>query len=153
MLTIVVMWTFLSISLISQNTKLTKTTKWNYYKNRGQIKIVKNVHLHPSFLPTATLAIAATLQDLMWHPPAWASQTNDDNILKRSGSPIIGTQTQISGSSLVKRTPSAAQGLDLYFPSLLQIPLPDSCIPPPLTFSFVFTYPWMNECESAFSTT
>lgn len=39
--------------------------------------------------------------------PPWASSTltNDDNILNWSGSPISGTQTQISGSSPVKRSP------------------------------------------------
>lgn len=39
--------------------------------------------------------------------PPWASSTltNDDNILNWSGSPISGTQTQISGSSPVKRAP------------------------------------------------
>lgn len=45
--------------------------------------------------------------------PPWASSTltNDDNILNWSGSPISGTQTQISGSSPVKRAPGTVPWL------------------------------------------
>lgn len=56
----------------------------------------------PPFLPhpvcSGCLAVAHVT-------PPWASSTltDDDNILSWSGSPISGTQTQISGSSLVKR--------------------------------------------------
>lgn len=50
--------------------------------------------------------------------PPWSSSTltNDDNILNWSGSPISGTQTQISGSSPVKRAP----GILPWLPNLNQ---------------------------------
>lgn len=60
--------------------------------------------LPPPLLPQAAcfgrLAVAHVT-------PPWASSTltNDDNILNWSGSSISGTQTQISGSSPVKRAP------------------------------------------------
>lgn len=136
------MQTFLSISLIFQNTKLTKTTKWNYCINRGQIKIEYSPshtpHSHPSFLPTATRSIAATLQDLMWHPPM--SKLNINQWWQHSET-IRKPGTQISGSSLVKRTRSAGQGLDLYFPS------PDNCIPPAqLSLLYLLIPEWMWIC-------
>lgn len=57
---------------------------------------------HPLFLPHP---VCSELLGSGSCDPPWASSTltDDDNILNWSGSPISGTQTQISGSSPVKR--------------------------------------------------
>lgn len=145
MLTIVIMPTCLSISLISQNTRLTKTTRGNSYKN-SQIKIECSTS-HASLIPPHCHTSYSSYFLGSNVAPRPMSKLNINQWWQHSQTIRKLHQTQISGSSLVKRTPSAGQGLDLYFPSPSQIPLPDNCIPPPLTCSLCLLIPeWMWIC-------
>lgn len=79
---------------------------------------VSATHMYPShhYQSPFSLPPQFRLQQLLGScscDPPWASSTltNDDNILKWSGSPISGTQTQISGSSPLKRAPGTVPWL------------------------------------------
>lgn len=60
-------------------------------------------HQHHSLIPSSAPSLLGS-SSCDTPPPAGSTLTNDDNILNWSGSPISGTQTQINGSSPVKRS-------------------------------------------------